>query len=432
MRHKHKRYKTLSILAACVALATACSTGGQSSSPASSDALQGRGPITFAAGKDDTGMIPKLVDMWNQGHPQEQVRMIELPSSADDQRQQMVQNAETKSDAFTVLYLDNVWTSEFAANRWITELPSSEFDLSKFLKPPAEAATYRGRLYGVPATSDGGMLFYRKDLLDKAGVAPPKTWSELQQDCDKVRALPEAAGVDCYAGQFDKYEGLTVNFSEAVNSAGGVVVDDNGKPNVDTPQAKQGLDFLVNGFHSGVIAKDALTFKETETGRAFSQGKLVFDRHWSNQWSQVNKTDGSSAVAGKVGVVTLPGLNGPGVSSLGGHALAISSFAKNKATAADFIKFYTAEQQQRVNLEQGANAPTLASLYDDPKLQAEFPFLPTLKQAILTAQPRPRVVRYNEVTQAIQDDAYAALIGTKTPDQALADLQSRLNSLITS
>ena len=100
-----------------------------------------------------------------------------------------------------------------------------------------QTGNYRDNMYAAPWKTDAGLLYYRKDLLQKAGIsAPPKTWAELSSsDCGKVK------GVDCYAGQFDKYEGLTCNFSEAVDSAGGVVVDDQGKPNVNTPQAKQGL-----------------------------------------------------------------------------------------------------------------------------------------------------------------------------------------------
>ena len=83
----------------------------------------------------------------------------------------------------------------------------------------------------------------------------------------------------CYAGQYANYEGLTVNASEAINTAGGVFVKEDGKtPNVDTPEAKKGLDFLVNGFKQGYIPKDAIGFKETESLNAFQTGKLLFMR----------------------------------------------------------------------------------------------------------------------------------------------------------
>ena len=424
---QRRRLAVAAVLACAAALTSAC--GGSSSTEQASTKLEGRGPITYAAGKDEEGVTPKIIDAWNKTHPDQQVRFIELPSSADDQRQQMVQNAQTKSDAFTVLELDNVWTREFAANRWVTQLPKDKFEVDKFVPTTVETSLYRDRLYGVPATSDRAMLYFRKDLLAKAGAQTPKTWTEMQQACDKVLALPEAKGMSCYAGQFEKYEGLTVNFAEAVNGAGGMITDENGKPNVNTPEAKRGLDALVKGFQSGMIPREAITYKETETRRAFMDGKVLFTRAWPNQYSHLSATDGSSKVAGKFDVAPIPGVAGPGVSSLGGHSLAISTYGKNKATAVDFIKFATAAEQQRLRLDVGSLAPTRAALYDDPALQQKYPYLPLLKKSIEGAEPRPRVVNYGEVTDAIQQHVYAALQGEKSSEQALSDLQAQLQKL---
>lgn len=420
--------RSVSCVIAVGALALTAACGGSKSSDdkkgGASGELTGRGPITLAQGKDTSGNVQNLIKQWNAQHPKETVRLIELPEDADSQRQQMVQNAQTKSDAYTVLNLDVVWTSEFAANRWVTPLPKDQFDLSKFLPPTVKTAEYRGNLFAAPWKTDAGLLYYRTDLLKKAGISdPPKTWTELQADCGKIK------GASCYAGQFDKYEGLTCNFSEAVDSAGGTVVDDSGKPNVNTPQAKQGLDFLVNGFKSGLIPKEAITYQEEPSRRAFEAGKLVFVRNWPYQWALSNKK-GSSKVAGKFQVAPLPGLNGPGAPTLGGHDLAISQFAKNKATALDFIKYLTSAEVEKGNLLATSEAPTLAALYDDPELQQKFPYLQILKTSVLNAKPRPQAVRYGDVTAAIQEDAYAALSGKMTSDQALADLQTKLGKLI--
>jgi multiple sugar transport system substrate-binding protein len=405
-------------------MAAACGSGDGGKKASSPAALSGRGPITLAQGKDTSGNVQNLVKNWNAQHPQETVRLIELPEDADAQRQQMIQNAQTKSDAYTVLNLDVVWTSEFAANRWITQLPSSQFGMSAFLQPTLQTADYFGHLYAVPWKTDAGLLYYRTDLLKSAGIsAPPKTWAEMKADCAKIK------GVGCYAGQFDKYEGLTCNFSEAVDSAGGVVVNAQGKPDVNTPQAKQGLDFLVQGFKSGMIPKEAITYQEEPARRAFEAGKLVFLRQWPYQWALSNKK-GSSKVVGKFNVAPLPGLNGPGAPTLGGHNLAISQFAKNKATALDFIKYLTSESNERANLLATSEAPTLSSLYDDPELQKKFPYLQTLKASLLNAKARPKAVRYGDVTDAIQEDVYSALTGKMTSDQALSDLQGKLGRLI--
>ncbi|MDX6238812.1 MAG: trehalose/maltose transport system substrate-binding protein [Kribbellaceae bacterium] len=418
-----------------VLLASACGSGdsgGTASPGGGAAALDGRGPITFATGKDTSGFLPKQVAAWNSEHPDQKVEIKELPEDADAQRQQMVQNAQNQSDAFSVLNMDVVWTSEFAANQWIVQLPEDKFpDLSKLIPATVETAKYRNKLYAVPITSDGGLLYFRKDLLSKAGVQPPKTWADMTAACVAVQKLPEAKGMGCYAGQFEKYEGLTVNFSEAVNSAGGVIVDKDGKPNVNTPEALAGLEELTKAYKAGVIPKAAITYKEEEGRRAFQEGKLLFHRNWPYVYSLASKTDGSSKIVGKFGVTSLPGKDGPGVSSLGGHDYAISAFAKNKATAVDFINFMASEARQKANIEATSQAPTYASLYDDPALTKQFPYLAPLKASILGAQPRPRVVKYGDVTAAIQQAAYDALSGKTQPKQALTALQTKLSTLIT-
>jgi multiple sugar transport system substrate-binding protein len=425
----------LAVAGSLVLLASACGGGDGSSGSGggTAGALDGHGPITFATGKDTSGFLPKQVAAWNSQHPTEKVEIKELPEDADAQRQQMIQNAQNQSDAFSVLNMDVVWTSEFAANQWIVQLPEDKFpDLSKLIPATVETAKYRDKLYAVPITSDGGLLYYRKDLLDQAGVQVPKTWDEMLAACLAVQSkVPAAKGMSCYAGQFEKYEGLTVNFSEAVNSAGGVVVGKDGKANVDTPEALAGLEELTKGFSTGAIPKAAITYKEEQGRRAFQEGKLLFHRNWPYVYALAGKTDGSSKIVGKFGVAPLPGKAGPGVSSLGGHDYAISAFAKNKGTAVDFINFRASEARQKANLTGSSQAPTWASLYDDPALNQQFPYLTPLKASILGAQPRPRVVKYGDVTAAIQTAAYDALKNGKDPKQTLSDLQTKLSSLIT-
>jgi multiple sugar transport system substrate-binding protein len=433
---RRSRHLALGALAASTALIlSACggSSGGGStgaSAGGGATALTGRGAITLVQGKDTSGFVQGILNGWNKAHPTEKATLIELPADADSQRQQMIQNAQAKSDAYDVLVVDNVWTAEFAANRYIEPLPEAKFPVGQMLKPVIDAARYLGKLYAVPNSSDGGLLYYRTDLMKAANIAsPPKTWAEMIADCTKVQATPQGKGVGCYAGQFEKYEGLTVNASEAIDSAGGVITDSKGKPDVDTAAAKQGLDFLVNGFKQGYIPKEAITYEEEQGRQAFQAGKLIFQRQWPYQYNLANATDGSSKVAGKFAVAPLPGLNGPGVSSLGGHAMGISTYSKHKATALDFIKFYTSVAASKKNLELASNAPVYTSIYDDPTLQKKFPYLPVLKQSILTAIPRPKVVRYGDATLAIQNAAYGAMTGKITVDAALKQLQTDLTKL---
>lgn len=424
---RSKRVLTGAAIASAVAVAAASCSADEAAGP---DGFEGRGPISYVAGTDSTGLVSQIIDDWNEGHPDETVTFVELPDQPDAQRQQMIQNAQTRSDAFTVLSVDVVWTAEFAANGWIDELPRERFDLDRMMEPVVATGLYQDRLFSVPESSDGAMLYYRTDLLEAAGVdAPPETWAEMEQACEQVLDLPEAEGMSCYAGQFEKYEGLTVNFAEAVASAGGAIVDEDGAVTVDSPEARAGLDFLVGAFEDGLIPREAITYQEEQGRQAFQDGELVFHRQWPYQYSLANADDGSSEVAGGFAVAPLPGLEGPGSSSLGGHNLAISTHAENKATALDFVEYFTSEEKQLRALREASLAPAYEHLYDDPELIEEYPYLPVLKESVLSGVPRPRVVRYGDTTSAVQDAAYAALNGDKTTEQALSDLQSDLEAL---
>ncbi|WP_433462838.1 ABC transporter substrate-binding protein [Spirillospora sp. CA-128828] len=414
--------------AAALSLTLALSGCG-SSDPAAPSGNDGRGPITVATGKDLTQTVQKLVAKWSEGHPKEKVRLVELPEDGDQARQQLVQNMQIKSDAYDVVRLDAVWTAEFAARRWVLPLPDGLVNTSSFVPAALETGKYRGRLYAAPWLTGTGVLYYREDLLAKAGIKnPPTTWDELRDACAKVQKTPEGKGVDCYAGQYGKYEGLTVNYSEAVQSAGGEVFDASGKPQVNTPQAKAGLRFLVDGFKNGTIPEKAITYKEEEGRRAFQEGHLVFHRNWAYVYALASEKDGSK-VAGKFGVAPIPGEDGLGSGTLGGNNLAVSAFSKHQATARDFIAHIVGPQVQHEYGRAQSFPLSLAALYTDPEMIKLYPYLPALKQGMDKAKPRPVVVRYNEVSTAIQEHVTAAVTGKKPVDQAAEDLQKALAAL---
>ncbi|HEV7948654.1 MAG TPA: ABC transporter substrate-binding protein [Glaciihabitans sp.] len=430
--HDRRVIAGISLLTVATLALSACSASSETSNEAddSSAELSGRGPITYVSSPDASGAAQGTIDAWNAEHPDEQVTWIELPLDADQQRQQMVQNAQVKGETYSVLNLDVVWTSEFAANRWITELPEDALPLDNEIPATVEAASYRDTLYAAPYYTDGALLYSRTDLLTAAGInEAPQTWAEMQEACDAVLALPEAADMSCYAGQFDKNEGLTVNFSEAVASAGGALFNEDGEPTVDTEEALTALNFLVDGFESGMIPEEAITFQEEQGRQAFQDGNLVFLRNWPYVYASFSATDGSSPIAGNFGTSPIPGEDGPGVSTLGGRNIAISSFAENKETALDFITFFTSEEQQGERLALSSRAPTFADFYSDSAVTERLAYLPDLLTSLENAAPRPKVVQYGATTAAIQDEVYAAITGEKSAEDALADLQEALTDI---
>ncbi len=421
------------VAAACGGSGNAPSGGGSSAAAGGADWTK-QGDIEYWQGKDtsQSGWLQKTIDAFNAQHPNGKVTLHELPDNADQQRQQMIQNVQIKNPKMAVLSVDVVWTSEFAANGYVEAPPDGALSTDGFLKAAVNAATYFNKLYVMPSTSDGGLLYYRTDLLKKYGIAkPPTTFDEMKAACEKILPGEKDSKLACFAGQYNKYEGLTVNVSEAINSAGGVIVGDDGKPNVNTPQANQGLGTLVDWFKEGLIPKGAITWQEEDGRRAFQAGDLVFLHNWGYVYNLADATDGSSKVNGKFATAPLPGITVvPGVSSLGGHSFGIAKTAENKGTALDFVKYMTSAENQKANALATSSSPVLESLYSDPELVKAFPMYPTLLKSIQGAIPRPKVVNYGDVTLAIQDSSYSALQQQIPTDQALQQMQAKLETLI--
>ena len=417
----------IAILAAGLVLLTGCTADGASSS-GSAPLTNGIGPITFAIGKDNSGWLQGVITGWNQGHPSQKVTLLLLPRASNGQLAQLVANLQAKSDLYDVIDMDVIWTAEFASNGWIIPLPQSQFPLGDFLKPAVDTARYQGRLYAVPDYSNADLLYYRKDILAKAGKQPPRTWAQLQQLAETV--APEY-GLYGYAGTFAPYEGLTVNFAAAVQSAGGSILSPEGtKVTVNSAKALQGLEFLVNGFRHGWIPRVALSYEEESAQNAFASGKFLFLDNWPDVYAALSAPGPQNKVYGKFGIAALPGPDGMGSSSLGGANLAISAYSQHQRTALDFIKYMTNLTNERQMLEKGSFPPVWTRLYTDKSLIRSYPYLPVLEQAINSARPRPAITNYDQASLAISSTVYEALTQQKQPQQALTEMAGQLTQII--
>jgi multiple sugar transport system substrate-binding protein len=396
-------------------------SGGSGDNSAFSEGLGSRGPITYVQGKDNSGIAQPLVDRWNADHPDEKVTLKEQTDEADQQHDDLVRNFDAQNPDYDVVSVDVIWTAEFAAKGYLQPLEGDmAINTDGLLEPTVQAGAYGGKQYTSPMASDGGLLYYRSDLVKK----PPTTWDEMIGMC----SIADKNNMGCYAGQFQKYEGMTVNAAEAINGAGGQIVGEDGKtPTVDSPEAATGLGNLVDAYSNGDIPKEAITYTEEEGRIAFEEGKLLFLRNWPYVYG-LAATEDSSKVKGKFDVAPLPGTDGVGASALGGHNLGVSAYSDHKATAIDFVNFILEEEQQKFLLTKGSLAPALESLYTDKALVKQFPYLPTLAESIANAVPRPISPFYPAVTKAIQDNAYAAMKGETDVDTALKNMSDAIGT----
>ena len=109
-----------------------------------------------------------------------------------------------------------------------------------------ESQTANGKLVALPVFTDAPALYYRKDLLEKHGVAVPKTWEDMTAAAQKIQDAERAAGNKDMWGfvwQGNAYEGLTCDALEWVKSfGGGQIVEADGTISINNDKAAAALD----------------------------------------------------------------------------------------------------------------------------------------------------------------------------------------------
>ena len=409
-------------IASIVALSvTACSSDDGGDTSASEDTTAGvesRGPIKFAMGKNDVETLKPFIEQWNAEHPDEEVTLHELPGDQDGQRDTLVQSLQAKSGEYDVFALDITDTAHFAANDWIQPIEGdTAVDTSGLLPAAVESATYNGTLYAVPQNTNAQLLYYRTDMQPEA----PANWQALVDSC--IAAFE--ANVDCLQMPLNLGEQTTVAASQFINSWGGAIVGEDGStPEVESEQSRAGLQALVDGYQSDVIAKKTDSFSEEETALGFLAGETMYSYNWPYMYDKA-LTEGQPEVAENFDVAPILGPDGAGASTLGGYNNAISVFSENKATAVDFVQYIISEEVQ-MGFAQASFPPVLASIYDNADLQAEFPYMTALKVALDNAKPRPVTPFYPAVSKAVQDNTHAALKNEKSVDQATTDMAAAI------
>ena len=415
--------RLLRLLIACTALLlTAC--GGATTPPAETT-------LVFKHGKlfGDPAPLRALLDEFERLHPGMKVLDETLPAESDAQHQFYAINLRARSAAFDVLAVDVIWVAEFAHAGWLHELSAAlpAADRDAFFPGPLAAVTYRGRIYALPWFVDAGLLYYRRDLLDKHGFAVPRTWSELVRTAQAVMA--REPGIAGFAWQGRQYEGLVCNALEYMRGNGGAVLHD-GRVVLDSPENRAALEFMADLVHRfGVTPASVTTATEEPSRILFGQGRALYLRNWPYAWRLFQ--DPRSRVHGRVGVAMLPHFEG-GVpaATLGGWQLAVNRHSRHPEAATQLARFLTAATaQKRLALDYGFQ-PARVALYRDAELVAAQPLLAQLERVFAAAQPRPVTPQYVRVSQVLQSALSAVVAGLRTPADALAAAQERIREIV--
>jgi trehalose/maltose transport system substrate-binding protein len=379
--------------------------------------------ITISCGSvgQDFEMCKKMTDEWS-AKTGNKVKLFTAPNSTTDILALFRQQFGAKSSEIDVLMVDVVWPG--VIKQHLLNLTPYAKGVEKTHFPAIVANnTVDGKLLAMPWFTDAGVLYYRKDLLEKYKEKVPATWEEMTATAQKIQDGERKAGntgMYGYVFQGKAYEGLTCNALEWVSSyKGGSIIEADGKISIDNPQAAKALD-MAAGWAGKIAPKGVLSFGEEEARGVFQNGNSVFMRNWPYAWSLAQKSD--SKVKDKVGVAALPkgGADGQSAATLGGWQLAVSKYSKHPAEAADLVLYLTSKEVQKRRAIEGSYNPTIPELYKDADVLKAAPFFGSLYDVFTHAVARPSTItgeKYNQVSAAFWNAAYATLSGkTKGSD----------------
>ena len=198
---------------ASTALAACGSSGG------------GTGPVTinYYVFDDVSGTFATAVSNCSkQSNGKYTITYNKLPKSADDQRLQLARRLAAADSSMDILGLDVTWEAEFAEAGWILPWTGNFKQQAEAgtLKVPLQTATWKGKLYAVPANSNTQLLWYRDDLVK----TPPKTWDQMISQAEQLAKEGKPHLIEIQGAQ---YEGVTVWFNTLVASAGGSILTPN-------------------------------------------------------------------------------------------------------------------------------------------------------------------------------------------------------------
>ncbi len=320
---------------------------------------------------------------------------------------------------------------------WVSETP--ELDIEDFIPSIWEPySTLDGKIYGIPFDGDTHVLFYNKEILERNGFTePPVTWDEYLEQATTITENESSNGV-YGASVFGQQSPLILgaSFANRLAGFGGSFLDDNGDPALDTPEAVDAAQALVD------INDVALpTPAETDFGAgntAWFAGNVAFIENWTDLGVQTESASTDSPVAGKWGVTLLPvGEEGqePRASLVAGFSWVVAANTEKRDLAEDFIEFAASSEANGALLTAEPPTgvdPSRLSTLEDETYGEKFPEIQEVNRATLNdALAWPTGKNATQAAQVLTDELAALIAGTGgTAEETIQRVQEQWETLL--
>lgn len=307
---------------------------------------------------------------------------------------------------------------------------AGDWNWDDFQTGPVELTTYEDQTVGVPIITESEMVYYRKDLLEAAGLEAPTTLEELENAAKTIKE--ENSGTAGIVMRSQASAAVT-QFSGFLYSYGGTWIDDSGNSAIDSPEAKEAYAYYGRLLHDYGPDQLSTDMSWPESAAIFAQGDSGFWIDASSLYQNVYDPEKSN-VGEKVGFAPFPaGPDGSKPYNVAAWALAINGQSPNQDNAWEFIKWATSpEMTLEIQKEGVPSART--SVWEDPAGTESYP--EELATAIAqnaengVGFDRPRVIGVAQAREIVGGPIVAGITGEDTDaaaDEAAAKFQELLD-----
>jgi len=424
--------KVLLTLATAVILSlwlAACGGSGATSQSSS------KGPITVAVfSGPEADAIKTLGPQFTQ---QTGIQVNFTSFSYEQLYSKAVQSATAGTPSYEIFFLDDPWMATFAGGGYLYPLDtfggfnpeslgfaSGALAVDRWPPPPPNLvpkgtdANAAPHYYALPTTANVTMYFYRTDLAQKYGVNPQHwMWNDVNTLAEKVKG----SGIAGYVLRGDGGNETVTDFGPMLWAYGGNYFTSHWTSALNSPQAVAALQEWLQLYGYGPPAE--ASFGTDQVGNNMAHGQAAQAIVWPSGWAV--------HMPSTVGITEVPGVDGKQFPEVGVWSMGIAKNAAHANEDFQFIKWLTAEQQEKQYGGTGDDLPTLQSLLLDPTLNQKFPFYKTVYQSLQDSHMRPRTAAWPHVVEVLGGEIVKAELRQESPQQALQRASQAIDQYMT-
>ncbi|TQM38065.1 sugar ABC transporter substrate-binding protein [Pseudonocardia cypriaca] len=312
-----------------------------------------------------------------------------------------------------VLMLDNPDLQQIAETGALA--PITDFGLSAdgFQEGVKTASTFEGKVYGLQPITNSIGLFYNVDMLNQAGITPPKTWDELKA---AAAALTQGQRYGVAFSAVADYEGAW-QFLPFMWTNGG------DETNIASPETAEALQLWVDLVSSGAASRSVLNWTQADVREQFAAGNAAMMVNGPWQFPALDKVQGLKY---EVVPIPVPQAGETVVAPLGGETWTIPQTGDpaRQAKAAEIVACLNTDENQIALATERTTVPTKTALRD--RFTAEVPRMAAFTEIVQTARARTGKLgpEWPAAATRIYTAVQTAITGGAPPLQALQQAQN--------